>query len=290
MPTKNTDNVENNAKKTKKNTQTASKKTTKKENITRKSTAKSTKTSSKKKSAVKSKIATRKVAIKKDVSKKIAKKTIEKNKNQSPSIVESLINKDLTEKFNVSEYYDLPAKYEKTVVKILAQTPNTLFVYWDISDEDRNNLINQYGQYFFYDTKPVLKITNETKGYSFEIDINDFANCWYLHINDAKCKYNVELGRRPITSIKLPNNYVYISSSNIIEAPNDHILFENTQNMVYFKNVKTNQISKKPLINFTFMRNLGKYYNIFDFYKKAYKDEDFSTSTKLVGNSSSVFK
>ena len=33
--------------------------------------------------------------------------------------------------------------------------------------------------------------------YSFEIPINDFANSWYLHINDSKCHYRVELGRRP---------------------------------------------------------------------------------------------
>ena len=35
-----------------------------------------------------------------------------------------------------TEYYDLPQKYNETVVKILAQTPKTLFIYWEISDED----------------------------------------------------------------------------------------------------------------------------------------------------------
>ena len=33
--------------------------------------------------------------------------------------------------------------------------------------------------------------------YSFEVDINDFANSWYLNIEDAKCEYTIELGRRP---------------------------------------------------------------------------------------------
>ncbi|MEI3434642.1 MAG: hypothetical protein V8R26_06685 [Clostridia bacterium] len=33
--------------------------------------------------------------------------------------------------------------------------------------------------------------------YTFEIEINDFANCWYFNINDEKCEYVVELGRRP---------------------------------------------------------------------------------------------
>ena len=146
-----------------------------------------------------------------------------------------------------------------------------------------------YGDSFFSQTKPVLIITNKTKNYSFEIDINDFANCWYLHVNDAKCEYKIELGRRSVESIQLPNNYVYISSSNTIESPNDHILFENQQNMVYFKNIKTNTITSKSTIKFTYLRNLGKFYNIYEFYKKVYK-EDFETESKIMGNSSSVFK
>ncbi len=30
--------------------------------------------------------------------------------------------------------------------------------------------------------------------YTFEIEINDFANSWYLHVNDGNCEYKVELG------------------------------------------------------------------------------------------------
>ena len=128
-------------------------------------------------------------------------------------------------------------------------------------------------------------------GYSFEVEINDFANSWYLHVNDAKCEYNIELGRRPIIKTEtIPTDYVYIASSNVIEAPNDHILFEKKQNMVYFKNVKTNIISSKPITNLSFISNMGRIYNIYDIYKDIYKDEDFEVSTKIMGNSSSVFK
>ena len=41
---------------------------------------------------------------------------------------------------------------------------------------------------FFEKTKPVLIINNQTMNYSFEIEINDFANCWYFNINDEKCE------------------------------------------------------------------------------------------------------
>ena len=48
------------------------------------------------------------------------------------------IKEDTNEKYiNVLEYYDLPYHYNETIVKILAQTPKILYVYWDISDSDR---------------------------------------------------------------------------------------------------------------------------------------------------------
>ena len=74
-------------------------------------------------------------------------------------------------------------------------------------------------------------IHNNTMHYSFEIEIDDFANSWYLHVNDANCEYSVELGRRPkyyneSRHVDIPNNYLYVTSSNTIEAPNDHVLFD----------------------------------------------------------------
>lgn len=203
----------------------------------------------------------------------------------------SLLHEDLTKDFNLSEYYDLPAKYEQTVVKILAQTPDTLFIYWDISEKDRQRLIDVYGPDVFSCTKPVLIITNKTMNYSFEMDINDFANCWYLHVNDAKCEYSVELGRRPNNAnFHLTNNYLYISSSNKIEAPNDHVLLEKEQKMVYFKNVKTNVVSSKSVARLHFLQNLGKFYNIYDFYKNTYKEENLDSVMDFTKNTSSFFK
>ena len=82
----------------------------------------------------------------------------------------------------IVEYYDLPFRYNQTVVKILAQTPNVLFIYWDISDEDRKIYEKEYGSNFFEKTRPYLIITNKTKNYTFEVEINDFANSWYLQM------------------------------------------------------------------------------------------------------------
>ena len=122
--------------------------------------------------------------------------------------------------------------------------------------------------------------------YDFEVEINDFANSWYLHVNDSKCNYRIELGRRPIyNQTQINSDYVYISSSNEIESPNDKILFNQLEHMVYFRNVKTNSIRGKYIANLSFMRNMGKIYNIYDLYKKLYKDEEIND----INNPSSNF-
>ncbi len=234
----------------------------------------------------KKKVESKKTSAKKEVvsSKKIAK-TLTKESIKSTENKEKQKNTTLSgEHFSIAEYYDLPYRYNQTIVKLLYQTPTTLFIYWDISDEDREKLKEDYGEDFFEKTKPVLIVHNETKGYSFEVEINDFANCWYLNVNDSKCKYKIELGRKPFevmyngevtevkTTPKITKSYIPITSSNEIESPNDHVLFEKNQEMVYFKNVKDNTITSKNIASL--ISSIGRVYRVNDFYKKFYKDEN----------------
>lgn len=194
-----------------------------------------------------------------------------------------------TDVVSVMEYYDLPYRYNQTIVKILAQTPNMLFIYWDIADEDRKAFEDNYGNDFFSKTKPVLIVHNETMNYSFEIEINDFANSWYLHVNDANCKYVIELGRRPYSHIPtISEDYIYVSSSNKMDAPNNHILFEKFNSNVTYKNTKTGITYKKDFSNIANYKNMQEIYNIYDLYKTIFKDELFGeiTSNDLTNPSS----
>ena len=186
------------------------------------------------KKATRSTNATVSKTSKKAPSKKASTKAKSTKATSKKSTAKKSTKKAASSKINLLEYYDLPYRYNQTIVKVLAQTPKTLFVYWDVSDEDRKNYIKQYGEDFFNTTKPVLIIHNVTMNYTFEIEINDFANCWYFNINDEKCEYVVELGRRPKNNnISIPNNYLYVTSSNKIESPNGHVLFEKAQKTLY---------------------------------------------------------
>ena len=239
----------------------------------KKEAAKSTKTTK----TTKAKTTTKKVSTSNKSTKKVKSKDVKVKKvptKKSTTAKKTTTKaKQINKKVEIVEYYDLPYRYNQTVVKVLAQTPNTLFVYWDISDDDRKKYIEQYGEYFFNNTKPVLIVHNKTKNYSFEVDINDFANSWYLRLVDSNCDYQIELGRRPINEyVHISNNYLYITNSNEIESPNDHILFDKLSHFVYFKNVKTNETIKKHT-NLTLLSKIGKISSVQEFYKKLYPDE-----------------
>lgn len=281
MPKKSKEELEKDIISNKKSSET--KPSTVKEKATKKSASKKATNATSKVS--KTKTAGKTATPKKTSATKITKATkatktraVKKTKTQKRTISSKILklsSKTFTKAINkdelpfVLEYYDLPYKYNKTVIKALAQNPNTLFVYWEISDEDVQSIKDKYGENFFYVTKPVLIIHNLTNKYSFEVDINDFANNWYIHVNDTKCQYVVELGRRPKDGEinNLPDNYLYVTSSNMIESPNDHVLFYDSEayRKVKFKNIHTNKYTTKVIKPFL--------KNIYELYKSLHLDK-----------------
>ena len=278
----------------------SAKKTSTAKNTTAKKASKAKSETTKKASTSKTATAKKASTSKAKTTKKSSKSTTAKKATTSKKAISKKVSVLSDKKFS-AEYYDLPFRYNQTVVKILAQTPKNLFVYWEISDEDREKLKNQYGEYFFEITKPVLIIYNETLNYTFEIDIDDFANSWYLHVDDSNSEYKVELGRRPIPvnysyipdydiekngpieELKTP--YFYISSSNELDAPNDRILF-NKISKVYFRNVKTNELIEKDISDFPNIYKDGIFINIYKLYQELYKEEIKNDSFNLYNPSS----
>lgn len=264
-----------------------------------------------------------KTATKSTASKK--SKTVASTKTSSSVKKASAKKTQNSKKFSIVEYYDLPYRYNQTVVKVLAQTPTNLFVYWDIADSDRENFKKEYGYDFFDKTRPVLIVHNETMNYAFEVDINDFANSWYLHVNDANCDYKIELGRKPIynyvqrevgeleqkdlnsdfnkyPSKPIDKDYFYVTISNDIDAPNNHILAEDYNkpiNSVLIRNVKSNTEYTKNIDNLPISKYLNNLFNIQDIYKKLFEEntiKDFydlsnpSSGNPSSGSFSSQFK
>lgn len=257
---------------------------------------------------------TKESSIKKSKSVSSKKSTSTKSKTRKTKIVKvpslaTTRKKSVTKKTkkeekkdfaNVLEYYDLPYRYNETVVKILAQTPKILFVYWDLSDADREKYKEKYGEYFFNDTYPVLIVHNKTLNYSQEIEINDFANSWYIHLSDSRSEYYVELGRRfkdyakrnpELPPIEDVNSIIPVTFSNNLVMPNDHVLLDEVKTKVKYRNVKTNEETYKDTRHILANNKLIDFYSL---YKEIYQVENlsniFSLSNPSSGNPTSTFK
>lgn len=245
---------------------------TTKSTVTKNSTTKKAESTPKKASKTAEKSTTTKKASTTKKSASAAKKntTAKTTRKSSTSKAKRAVD------IKIIEYYDLPYKYGNTIVKLLAQTPNTLFVYWEISNEDIDSFKAKYGEDFFNLTKPILIVHNLTLNKTTEVEVNDFANCWYLNTEEADCKYDIELARRFVNPPKKSEEYLYIAKSNDLSSPNDHIMFEKLTDTVVFKNYKTNEIVEENITSFKFLRDIYK------FYQNMYKDE-------LLKNPSSKF-
>ena len=242
--------------KTAKATKTAAaKKTTAKKATTTKKTTTTKKAATKKTTTTKKSTTAKKATTKKAASKT---KTVAKKEEK---VVPSSI-----------EYYDLPNNYNQTMVRVLFQTPKKLFVYWEISEADRLRLLEEHGKDFFYHSTPYLVVRNDTKNYSFEIEINDFANSWYFDVPDSKCDYSVELIRKHHET----NATIPIRGSNELEVPNNHILFEQNRREIFFINVKNNYVTSRNIANLQFIKHLGiaRPITLNAFYNKFYDDRD----------------
>ena len=97
-------------------------------------------------------------------------------------------------------------------------------------------------------------------------------------------QYDVEK-EGPIKPVE--TSYIYISSSNELESPNDRILF-NTKNKLYFRNIKTNQVVEKDIKDFPFVADDNKFISIYKLYEDLYKEEISNNSLDLNNPSSGV--
>lgn len=274
----------------------------KKDNIkstTKKTTATSKSTSSKSSRSTKTTTKSTKTNTTKTNTTKTTRKSTSKKETTKSTV-------------SVVEYYDLPYRYNQTIVKVLAQTPTNLFVYWDIADSDKENFKKQYGYDFFEKTRPILVVHNKTMNYAFEVEINDFANSWYLHVNDANCDYKIELGRKPVynyikreigeeeqkdknsefnkyPSKPIDKDYFYITISNDIDSPNNHILAEDYNkpiSQILVRNVKSNSEYTKNIDNLPISQHLNKLYNIKEIYKKLFEENTIQSFYDLSNPSS----
>ena len=91
----------------------------------------------------------------------------------------------------ISEYYELPTKYNETVLRLLVQSPTRMYAYWEVNENSIKTFKVDYNKCI-----PVLKVINLTMGYSYEIEIDPYATNYYIDVKDVNCSYKVELRKK----------------------------------------------------------------------------------------------
>lgn len=127
-----------------------------------------------------------------------------------------------------SEYYELPTKYNETVVRLLVQSPTRMYVYWEVADKTIKRFASNHLDY--NNSKPILKITNLTMNYSYEMEIDPFTTNYYIEVKDADCSYKVELGR------KCQDQFVSIFASNNVTIPRSAPIFNKESEEIIYRN------------------------------------------------------
>lgn len=172
-----------------------------------------------------------------------------------------------------NEYYDLPTKYNETVVRLLVQSPTRMYVYWEVSDSKVDE-INK-AKLDYNSCTPILKITNITMGYSYEMQIDPFATSYYIEVKDANCNYKVELGRRN------KEKFISIYESNQVTIPRSMPVSEKDKEEIIYRNCIRMETADKFTIYRSRRNNIA---NKQDYYGLSFSGEDSVSSLTRYSN------
>ncbi|MDF2505073.1 DUF4912 domain-containing protein [Clostridium sp.] len=133
---------------------------------------------------------------------------------------------------------------DKFALTLLVQNSNTIFCYFNISPVIIKIFQDRYGEDFWKNSKPVLKVYNTTSSDLREIKtvyLDALADNWFITLDESGIDVFVKLGRI------LPNNeFVPIFISNTITTPrNNQSNNSNTYYIDISENFKTKEENKK---------------------------------------------
>jgi hypothetical protein len=117
---------------------------------------------------------------------------------------------------------DIPDSYNETYMRAIPRDPQWLFAYWEICDATRKELRGKMGESAFTSGKRILRLLDITDiSYDgsnaqrfIDIEINEFANNWYVQVPESGRSYVLELGLLTTTG-----RFYLVTKSNIVTVP-----------------------------------------------------------------------
>jgi len=115
---------------------------------------------------------------------------------------------------------EFPRSYGKNQLTLLVRDPEWLYAYWEITATVQSEFSRQFGDIWNL-SRPTLRVydvTDENKKTFYDIQIQDYAESWYIHVGKPNHTFFVDLGR------VLPDGRFYcIARSNFVTTPSNRI-------------------------------------------------------------------
>ena len=96
-----------------------------------------------------------------------------------------------------AEHKALPEGYGTTEAALLPRDPNWMFIYWEITDNSKNNVRKEHGADVFEKGRQVIRVYDVTGGEAakyFDIPVMLEAKSWYVNVQESGRSYCCEVG------------------------------------------------------------------------------------------------
>jgi len=124
------------------------------------------------------------------------------------------------------EVPELPWGYDDNKITVMARDPKWVFAYWDISEDKRRSMSENYGPDWekshsvlrVYDVTGVNNFDCTKANKYFDVEINEYTGKRYVNVEAANRAYRVDLGR-----ILSDGNFIVMARSNVTSTPRNTI-------------------------------------------------------------------
>ncbi len=112
----------------------------------------------------------------------------------------------------------IASRYNETRIHVLVRDPGWAFVFWDVRDEELDNVCIGEGSPSFFlrvieNPSADPKSANLTSSVSFDLSVGKNDNSWYIHLPEPDMEYRIDLYLRCSQKIKL------LAHSEIVHTP-----------------------------------------------------------------------
>lgn len=108
---------------------------------------------------------------------------------------------------------ELPSGYGVTVLRAMPRDPHWVYVYWEIAESTRSQIIAEEGEWFFDTADPFLRVFDEEGKLVLEIPVLLDAQSWYVNIQHPRA-LEFELGLKTADG-----KFKTIAKSNRVSLP-----------------------------------------------------------------------